>query len=329
MIPTYINGIEYSVPKLKVTNDDISHIVDTSDEWIVQRTGIKSRYIASSSETSATLAIDASKKLLENKNINPETIDMIISATSSPERHYPTVACEVQAGIGAKNASAFDISVACTGYIYALQIARANIATGFAKRVLVLTSDTTSKFVDWKDRTTCVLFGDGATATLVEKSKDENNDIEEIILGADGTKKEFISVDLQKEICPLAENDGINGDNHLKMMGKDVYKYVMQEIPLLIENTLKKANMTWEDIDYFVPHQANLRMIEALSERLGIPNEKVLTNIEEFGNMSAASIPCVLSDKIKKGVLKMPSTLLLCGFGAGMTSGTAIVKLRN
>lgn len=329
MIPTYINGIEYSVPKLKVTNDDISKIVDTSDEWITQRTGIKSRYIASSSETSATLAIDASKKLLENKNINPETIDMIISATSSPERHYPSVACEVQAGIGAKNASAFDISVACTGYVYALQIARANIATGFAKRVLVLTADTTSKFVDWKDRTTCVLFGDGATATLVEKSNDENDDIQEVILGADGTKKEFISVDLQKEICPLAENNGTNGDNHLKMAGKDVYKYVMQEVPSLVEKILTKANMTWDDIDYFVPHQANLRMIEALSERLNLKPEKVLTNIEEFGNMSAASIPCVLSDKMKKGILKTPSTLLLCAFGAGMTSGAAIVKLRN
>lgn len=329
MIPTYINGIEYSVPKLKVTNDDISKIVDTSDEWITQRTGIKSRYIASSSETASTLAIEAAEKLLKNKNINPETIDMIISATSSPERHYPSVACEVQAGIDAKNASSFDISAACTGYIYALQIARANIATGFAKRVLLITSDTTSKFVDWKDRTTCVLFGDGATATLVEKSNDENDDIQEIILGADGTKKEFISVDLQREICPLTENNDINGDNHIKMMGKDVYKYVMQEIPSLIEEVLLKANMTWEDIDYFVPHQANLRMIEALGERLNLKDEKILTNIEEFGNTSATSIPCVLSDKIEKGILKTPSTLLLCAFGAGMTSGAAIIKLRK
>ena len=150
-----------------------------------------------------------------------------------------------------------------------------------------------------------------------------------MILGADGTKKEFISLDLQREICPLAENDGINGDNHLKMIGKDVYKYVMQEVPLLIEKTLEKSNMTWKDIDYFVPHQANLRMIEALTERLGIQSEKVLTNIEEFGNTSATSIPCVLSDKIKKGILKNPSTLLLCAFGAGMTSGTAIVRLRK
>lgn len=328
MIPVKINGIEYSVPKLKVTNDDLSKVVDTSDEWITQRTGIRSRYIASSSETASTLAIDASKKLLERKNINPETIDMIISATSSPERHYPSVACEVQAGIGAKNASAFDISAACTGYIYALQLARANVATGFANRVLLLTSDTTSKFVDWKDRTTCVLFGDGASATLVEKSEDENSDIVEIILGADGTKKEFISVDLQREICPLAENDGTNGDNHLKMMGKDVYKYVMQEIPLLIDNVLSKVDMTWEDIDYFVPHQANLRMIEALSERMNLPDEKVLTNIEKYGNTSATSIPCVISEKIANGELKLPATLLLCGFGAGMTAGAAIVKLR-
>ena len=193
----------------------------------------------------------------------------------------------------------------------------------------MITSDTTSKFVDWKDRTTCVLFGDGATATFVEEAEDENDDFVEVILGADGTKKEFISLDLQREICLLAENDGTNGDNHLKMAGKDVYKYVMQEIPTLIEKTLEKASMTWEDIDYFVPHQANLRMIEALTERLGIQAEKVLTNIEEFGNTSATSIPCVLSDKMKKGKLKTPSTLLLCAFGAGMALGSAIVRLRK
>ena len=194
---------------------------------------------------------------------------------------------------------------------------------------MLLTSDTTSKFVDWSDRTTCVLFGDGATATLVEKSENENSDIVEIILASDGTKKDFICIDLQKEICPLAENDGINGDNHLKMVGKEVYKYVMQEIPLLIDRVLLKAGMTWEDIDYFVPHQANLRMIEALCERMNIAKEKVLTNIEKYGNTSATSIPCVISEKIAKGNLRLPSTLLLCGFGAGMTAGAAIVKLRD
>lgn len=329
MISVRIRGTEYCVPRLKVTNDDLAKVVETSDEWIRQRTGIQSRYISSSAETAGTLAAEAAKKLIKSENINPETIDMIISATSSPERHYPSVACEVQSAIGAKNASAFDLAAACTGYIYALQVARANIATGFAKKVLVLASDTTSKFVDWKDRTTCVLFGDGASATLLEASEDENDDIITVELGADGDKKEFISIDLQREICPLAENDGTNGDNHLKMSGKEVYKYVMQAVPALIDKTLEKAGMTWDNIDYFIPHQANLRMIEALCGRMEIPEGKTLTNIEEYGNMSAASIPCVISEKVAKGILKKPSTLLICAFGAGMTSGAAIIKLRN
>lgn len=324
-----IRGTEYSVPKQKLTNDDMAKVVETSDEWIKQRTGIQSRYIASSAETAGTLAIEATQKLLKAENINPETIDMIISATSSPERHYPSVACEVQGAIGAKNASAFDLAAACSGFVYALQVARANIATGFAKRVLVLASDTTSKFVDWQDRTTCVLFGDGASATLVEESDDENDDIVAVELGADGEKKEYISIDLERNICPLAEDDGRNGENHLKMSGKEVYKYVMQAVPALIDKIFEKAGMTWDDIDYFVPHQANLRMIEALCSRMEVPDEKILTNIEEYGNMSAASIPCVISEKVSKGILKKPSTLLLCAFGAGMTSGAAIIKMRN
>lgn len=325
---TAIKGMEFSVPKLTLTNDDMAKIVETSDEWIRQRTGIGERHVVSGEEDAVTLANDAVDKLLKSTGIDPETIDMIISATSAPQRPYPSTACEVQAHIGAKNASAFDITAACSGFLYALQLGRANIESGFAKRILVLASDTTSKFIDWSDRTSCVLFGDGAAATILEATDDENGDIIHIELEADGSCKEFISLRVQSENCPLAEQSNYDGTHFIKMAGKDVYKFVMKKIPAVIEKTLQNANMTINDIDYFIPHQANMRMIEALTDRIDIAPEKVLSNIEKYGNMSAASIPCVISEKIKSGELKIPSTVLLSAFGAGMTSACAIIKLR-
>lgn len=325
-IPVEIKGFEFSVPDLTLNNEDMAKIVDTSDEWIRQRTGISERHVVSGEEDAVTLAIGAAQKILKSTQTDPLSIDMIISATSAPQRPYPSVACEVQSAIGAVNASAFDLSAACTGFIYAMQMARANIASGFAKKVLVLASDATSKFLDWTDRSSCVLFGDGAGAVILEAGN--TNDIIEINLEANGNNKEFISLNIPNQNCPLAKPHK-NPDNiHIQMAGKDVYKYVMQQIPAVIQKTLQKANMTIDDIDYFVPHQANLRMIEALSERIGILKEKVLTNIEKYGNMSAASIPCVITEKIKSGELKKDSNVLLSAFGAGMTSAGAIIKIR-
>lgn len=327
-IPVKINGIEFSVPGLTLTNEDMSKIVDTSDEWIRQRTGIGTRHVVSGEEDAVTLAIDAVKKLLKSAEVKPEEIDMIISATSAPQRPYPTVACEVQYAIGAEGVPAFDMVAACSGFIYALQMAKANISAGFAKRVLVIASDATTKFLDWTDRSSCVLFGDGAAAAFVEISPDGEDDIKTIHLEADGKYKELISLDLPNQNCPLAIPHKNPENMHIKMAGKDVYRYVMQKIPGMIDKTLKKAGMTIDDIDYFIPHQANLRMIEALALRVKIPFEKVLNNIENYGNMSAASVPCVISEKIKNGELKTPATVLMSAFGAGMTSAAAIVKIR-
>lgn len=327
-IPVRIRGMEFSVPSLTLTNDDMAKIVETNDEWIRQRTGIEKRHVVSGEEDAVTLGIDAVQKLLASTKIAPETIDMIISATSAPQRPYPSVACEIQAAINADNASAFDLVAACSGFLYALQIARANIASGFAKRVLVLAADATSKFLDWTDRSSCVLFGDGAAATILEASEDGQDDIINIHLEAEGKCKEFISLNLPNQNCPLAEPHK-NPDNfYIQMAGKDVYKYVMQKIPAVIEKSLNEAGMTIDDIDYFIPHQANLRMIEALTTRIKIAPEKVLHNIENYGNMSATSIPCVIAEKIKTGEIKKTSTLLLSAFGAGMTSAAAIIKIR-
>ncbi len=327
-IPVRIRGMEFSVPALKLTNEDMSKIVDTSDEWIRQRTGIVERHVVSGEEDAVTLGVDVAEKIIATTGIDPMTIDMIISATSAPQRPYPSVACEVQNAIGAEEASAFDIVAACSGFLYAMQMARANINSGFAKRVLVLASDATSKFIDWTDRASCVLFGDGAAATVMEVSEDGEDDIINIHLEADGKSKEYISLNIPNQNCPLAIPHENPENLHIQMAGRDVYKYVMQKIPSIIEKTLKEAEMTIDDIDYFIPHQANLRMIEALTTRIKIAPEKVLHNIENYGNMSATSIPCVLAEKIKTGELKTPSVVLLSAFGAGMTSAGAIIKLR-
>lgn len=327
-IPVRIRGMEFSVPELTLTNDDMAKIVETSDEWIKQRTGISKRHVVSGEEDAVTLAKDVVNKLLNSTGIDPLSIDMIISATSAPQRPYPSVGCEVQNAIGADNASAFDIVAACSGFLYAMQMARANINSGFSKRVLVLASDATTKFLDWQDRSSCVLFGDGAAATILEVSEDGKDDIINIHLEADGKNKEFISLNIPNQNCPLAEPHKNPENLHIQMAGKDVYRYVMQKIPSVVSKTLEEANMTIKDIDYFIPHQANLRMIEALTSRIKIDPEKVLHNIEDYGNMSATSIPCVISEKIKKGELKTPATLLLSAFGAGMTAAGAIIKIR-
>ena len=329
MTAVAIKGMEFAIPKQCFTNDDMAKLVDTSDEWIVQRTGIKTRYIASYKENAVTLAIEAAKKLLNSLKIVPETIDLIISATSAPERCYPSVACELQNALNIPKAGGFDLVAACSGFLYALQVARANILSGLYKRILVVASDTTTKFLDWTDRSSCCLFGDGASATIVEASDNGEDDISILNLYADGDYKEIISLNVQSTLCPLCEKSNEPLNKYIYMNGREVYKYVMKKIPSIVEETLAQVKMKIDDIDYFIPHQANLRMIEALAQRLNIPNDKVLTNIEKYGNMSATSIPCVISENLKNGKIKSDSTLLLSAFGAGMTSACAIIKVRQ
>ncbi|MGN0191981.1 MAG: beta-ketoacyl-ACP synthase III [Candidatus Gastranaerophilaceae bacterium] len=329
-IPVAIKEISFYVPETVFTNDDMKKLVDTSDEWIRQRTGIVTRHLVSGDEDAVSMAVNAVKKLYPAGLNSQNTPDMIVCATSAPVRPYPSVACEVQAAIGADDASAFDITAACSGFIYAMQIARANIQSGFANRVLVVASDATSKFLDWTDRGSCVLFGDGAAAMVVEKSEDGQDDFVALKLKADGKCKEMISLKVKSENCPLTEPSSEDEHNNkIFMAGRDVYKYVMQKIPAVIAETLNEAGLTVDDIDFFVPHQANLRMIEALSSRIGFPPEKVLTNVEKYGNISASSIPAVISEKLADGSIKCPATLLISAFGAGMTSSAAIIRLRE
>ncbi len=321
-----ILAIDYEVAKNTITNDDLTKILDTSDEWISTRTGIKERRVISGDETSTTLGVAAALKTLKRADFNPCDIDLIIAAASAPEDVYPSVSCLIQADIKAKNAACFDLKAACSGFLYALETARAFIKSGLYKNVLIVATDATTKFTDWKDRSVCVLFGDGAGAALLTASQ-EDDDILGINLLSDGTCGDYITLKTQGVNCPLVEEIKDIHKPFINMKGKDVYKYVMTAVPVKIEELLEETNTKIEDIDYFVPHQSNQRMIDALSQRLNLSDEKVISNIQHYGNMSAASIPVAIREGIDKGEIKLPAKILLSAFGAGMTAANAIIKL--
>lgn len=327
-IPVMISAIDYFVPKSVVTNKDLSTLVDTSDEWIKSRTGIEERHVVSGNETSVSMGIEAVSRLIIKHKINTETIDLIICATSIPAKAYPSAACEIQSAIGAKKAAAFDITAACSGLIYAMSIAKAYISSGMYNKVLLVMTDANSKFVDWTDRSVCCIFGDGAGAVLLEKSTDGKDDIEAIDLTAMGELGEFISLEISGKNCPLVEKNE-QKPMFINMAGRDVYKFVMTILPDKIQKTLDNAHLTVNDIDYFVPHQANIRITDALSERIGFAPSKVIVNIQKYGNTSAASVPIALTESIRNGNITLPCKAFLTGFGAGMTCGNAIVNLRE
>ena len=323
---TKIIAIDCAGAQNKITNDDLTKILDTSDEWISTRTGIKERRVLSADETSTDLAIKASENVIKRANFDPNKIDMIIVASSAPEEVYPSVACRIQGVVGIPNAACFDVKAACAGFIYALSIADSFIKSGMYRNILVVATDATTKFTDWEDRATCVLFGDGAGAAIL--SADENeNDIIAVDLLADGTCADYITLTTQGTHCPLVKERENEIKPFIQMKGKDVYKFVMQLIPPKLEELMAKTNLTQDKIDYFIPHQSNQRMIDALAQRLELEDNKVISNIEHYGNMSAASIPVAIREGIDSGEIKLPATIMLSAFGAGMTAGNAIIKL--
>ena len=321
-----IKAIDFEVAKNVITNDDLTKILDTSDEWITTRTGIKQRRVASGDETSTTLGLEAAKKAIKRADFNPLDFDLIIAAASAPEDVYPSVSCLIQAGIGAKNASCFDVKAACSGFIYALSVSEAYIKSGLAKNILVVATDATTKFTDWTDRSVCVLFGDGAGAAILSASEDDN-DIIGINMLSDGEAGDYITLKTQGKNCSLVDQETTQVAPYINMKGKDVYKFVMTNIPPKLDELLEKTNKKPEDIDYFVPHQSNQRMIDALAQRLEFGEEKVISNIAQYGNMSAASIPVAIREGIDSGKIKLPATFMLSAFGAGMTGANAIIKL--
>lgn len=317
-----ILGTGSYVPSNIVTNDMLSQYVETSDEWIVSRTGIKTRYI-SKDETTTELAINAAKLALQDSNITADEIELIIVATITQDTLTPSTACNVQAAIGAKNAMAFDISSACSGFIYGIDIASQFIKNGVYKKALVIGAEVLSKIIDWNDRSTCVLFGDGAGAAVIATGDEVG--ITSVQCRADGSKGGSLTcsaVDLKN-----IYNSGTK-DFHDKvvMNGKDIFKFAVAVLEKSIERILVENNLNIDDIDYIVPHQANFRIIEAVSKRKNYDINKFYMNLSKYGNTSSASIILALDELNKKTLLKKGDKIIIIGFGGGLTYGSALIN---
>ncbi len=329
LIPLRIAGVGYALPEKVITNDDLTQLYETSDEWIYTRTGIKERRVVSGEENAIDLGFESSKNAIAKAGINPEEIDLILAASSAPPDLYPAIACHIHERLGIKKpVPAFDITAACSGLIYGLSIAKAYIASGMYKNILIVATDNNSRLVDWSDRSTSILFGDGAGAMVVTQAEDGVDDIIAIDIKADGNYGHLIELAFDGKNCPLVEQYEPKPKG-IRMNGRGVYTFVAKVLPQYVEDLLANANVKAEDIDYLIPHQANLRIIQAVQERLGYSDDKVVTNIKYYGNTSAASIPIALAEGVEKGNVKLNSTAVLCGFGAGMTWGGAIVRLRE
>lgn len=317
-----IAGVGKYIPFKVVTNDMLSQIMDTNDEWISSRTGIKQRHITTGENTS-DIASKAALKALENANIDALDIDLIIVATCTPDMFTPATACIVQKNIGAKNAFAFDLSAACSGFIYGINVAKSMMKQNNIKKSLVIGAETLSKAIDWKDRSTCVLFGDGAGAAVL--SLDEGEGIIDIICNSKGAKWENLTIGA-KDIDNPYVDEVITLNSYLQMNGGEIFKFATVTIVKLIKEILKQNNLTLDDIDYIVPHQANERIIQFAAKKLDIPMDKFYINIHEYGNTSAASIPIAISEMEEKNLLKKGYKIVAVGFGAGLTSGACLIE---
>ncbi len=320
-----ITGVGSFVPQKIITNYDLANIVDTSNQWIIERTGIEERRIAEDTIATSDLATIAAQRAMEDAKVLPKDIDLILVATISPDHIFPSTACIVQDKIGAINAAAFDINAGCTGYIYALTTAKAFIKSGIYKRVLVIGSEVLSKIVNWKDRNTCILFGDGAGACVVEACEEGLGIIAEE-LGSDGSKGDVLTVPAGGSRKPSSLETLEKGLNYIQMDGKEVFKFAVRTMEKSSKAILKKAGLDSKDIDLLIPHQANIRIIDSAMKKLKLPREKVFINLNKYGNTSAASVPVALDEALKSKKIKKGDNLLLVAFGAGLTWGSILLK---
>lgn len=322
-----IVGVGKGLPERVITNYDLEKLVDTTDEWIYTRSGIKERRVVSGNESAASLGSKAANDALGFAGVDAKDVDLIICATSLPDNLYPSTACEIQTSIGATNAAAFDIVAACSGLIYGIKIANTFIASGEYKNVLVVGVDVHSRFVDWSDRSTCVLFGDGAGAVLLKRSDDEQNDVLLVDIQADGTKASELKIPLTGSNCPLVEKNDCE-PQHVNMNGREIYKFAVSTVPESVLGALNKLGLSVNDVDKYVLHQANARIIQAVADKLNENIDKFFINMQNYGNTSSASIAIALADAVEDNKIKCPSILVLSGFGAGLTWGTAVIRWR-
>jgi 3-oxoacyl-[acyl-carrier-protein] synthase III len=319
MITSCVKGVGAALPKRVMTNDDISKIVDTSDGWIVERTGIHARHIADESETTRTLAVDASRKAMAAAGVTAADIDLIVLATSTPDQTFPATATLVQNDLGITQGAAFDLQAVCSGFVYALVTADSLIKAGQARNALVIGSETFSRILDWTDRTTCVLFGDGAGAFVLSANDDGKKGMLAAKLHADGRYNDKLYVDGGPSTTKTV--------GHLRMEGREVFKHAVVNIASVMDEVMQQAGVKPSDIDWFVPHQANRRILEGTARKLGISEDRIVMTLDRHGNTSAASIPLAFDAGVQDGRIKPGNLVLLEAMGGGFTWGAALIRL--
>ena len=316
----HITGWGMSVPEKILTNDDLSKMVETNDVWIQERTGIRERRIAREDQFPSTLAVEASIKALRVANLRPTDLDLIICSTSSPEYIFPATACLIQDQLGATKAGAFDLLAACSGFIYALNMGAQAIRSGSIKNALIIGSETLSRFVNWKDRSTCILFGDGAGAFVLQASEQPGG-VLSAVMHSDGSGGDLLTLEGGGSHYPASESTLTNGKHYIQMDGNEVFRFATRVMASATQEVLSCAGLKLEEIQWIVPHQANIRIIKAAARGLNLPMERFIVNLERYGNTSTASIPMAMVEAVEKGQIKAGEKIVMVGFGAGLTWG--------
>jgi 3-oxoacyl-[acyl-carrier-protein] synthase-3 len=320
-----ILGIGSYVPEKIITNHDLEQVIDTSDEWIVERTGIRERRVVQAGEATSDLATKAAEKALSDAGVSAAEIDLIIVATVTPDMMFPSVACLVQDNLKARNAAAFDLTAVCSGFIYGLVAGSTFIQAGTYKKVLVIGAETLSAIMDWEDRNTAILFGDGAGAVVLGETQ-PGYGILGVHLGAEGAGGDLLKLPAGGSRQPASAETISNRLHFIHMDGNEVFKFAVKIMGEAANKALESANMSREDVDYLVPHQANMRIIQSAAKRLALPMEKVIVNVDKYGNTSAASIPIALDEGVKSGKIKNGDVIVMVGFGGGLTWGAGVLK---
>jgi len=320
-----IAGLGRYVPRRVLTNADLERMVDTTDEWITVRTGIKERRVAAPEEATSDLAVEAAREALEQAGVDASDLDLILVGTASPDMIFPATACLVQERLGAKRAGAVDISAACSSFVYALSLAHGQVVSGLAERVLVVGADTLSRITNWKDRATCVLFGDSAGAAVVVPSDGERG-LLSFWLGADGGGGSVLSLPAGGSRLPASYETVERAQHYIHMNGPEVFKFASRIIPRAIEEACQRAGLSVEEVDVFIPHQANVRIIQAAAERLGQPREKFYVNVHKYGNTSSASVPVALYEAVEEGRVRPGDLVVLVAFGGGLTWASCALR---
>jgi 3-oxoacyl-[acyl-carrier-protein] synthase III len=326
---TKVTAVSHYLPERRVTNKDLEKIVDTSDEWIFDRTGIRERRFAAKGQASSDLAAAAAKRLLEKRGLDPREIDLIIVATVTPDMFFPSTACLVQTKIGADNAWAFDLSGACSGFIYAMTTGAQFVQTGMHSKVLVIGSDVMTSIIDFKDRSTCVLFGDGAGAVLLEPAEDGERGIIDFVLRSDGAGGQFLHMPAGGSLNPASVETVQRKMHYVHQDGRNVFKFAVRGMSDISDEILQRHGLTASDLKLYIPHQANLRIINAAVDKMKLRKEQVVINIDKYANTTAGTIPICLSEAVESKALQKNDLVLLASFGAGFTWGSLLLRWEN